>query len=541
MKPMKKNHNKLLAFFLLAAAALGVNGCTKNFEKYNTDNTGLSHDQLIPDRNYLGLLFPQIQSSIYFNYNNTDWEFQLQQNLNADVFSGYMMSPNPFAGGMNNLNYFMMEGWNSFSFTLAYNNVMAPVYEVRRQGAPKDAPDFWALALILKVASMHRVTDVYGPIPYTKYGSGGTSVAYDSQKDVYYSFFKDLDTAVTNLQAYIAENPGRKPFAKFDMIFAGDYGKWLKYANSLRLRLAVHIAKADPAKAKSEGEKALNPAGGGVITLNNENVLVSGYGLRHPLRTMTDNWSDMSMGASMESYLVGYKDPRLGRYFDKATDPALAGKYKGIRIGASLPNKPGYSGYSTINFKDNETFKSSTPLQLMTAAEVCFLRAEAALRGWDHAGGSPQELYEMGVTASLDQWGEGAQTATYINDAASKPADYVDPKKAENNSPALSAITIKWEEGASFDVKLERIITQKWIAVFPEGQEAWTEFRRTGYPKLFPVVHNNSGGKIDTKVQIRRLPFPQTEYVSNKQEVDKAIQLLGGPDNGGTRLWWDKP
>jgi hypothetical protein len=533
---MKTNQHILLGLLLL----LGVSSCTKNFEKYNTDNTGLSHDQLIPDRNYLGLLFPQIQSSVYFNYNNTDWEFQLQQNLNADVFSGYMMSANPFAGGLNNLNYFMMEGWNSFSFTLAYNNVMAPVYEIRRQGAPKDAPDFWALALILKVASMHRVTDVYGPIPYTQYGSGGTSAVYDSQKDVYYAFFKDLDTAVTNLKAYLSQNAGKKPFAKFDMIYAGDYSRWLKFANSLRLRLAMHIVKADPAKAKAEGEKALDPANGGVITLNSENVLVSGYGLKHPLRTMTDNWSDMSMGASMECYLAGYKDPRLSKYFDKATDAAVAGKYKGIRIG-SVVSKSDYGGYSTINFKDNETIKPSTPIQLMTAAELYFLRAEAALRGWSHAGGSVKELYEKGVNTSLDQWGEGAQAAAYLEDAANKPIDYADPKNRANNALAPSTITIRWDEGAATDVKMERIITQKWIAMFPEGQEAWTEYRRTGYPKLLPVVNNNSGGKIDTKIQIRRLPFPQTEYVANKPEVEKAIQLLGGPDNGGTRLWWDKP
>jgi hypothetical protein len=87
---------------------------------------------------------------------------------------------------------------------------------------------------------------------------------------------------------------------------------------------------------------------------------------------------------------------------------------------------------------------------------------------------------------------------------------------------------------------MERIITQKWIAMFPEGQEAWTEYRRTGYPKLFPVVNNNSGGTISTDVQIRRLPFPQNEYNTNATEVNKAIQLLGGADNGGTRLWWDK-
>jgi hypothetical protein len=94
---------------------------------------------------------------------------------------------------------------------------------------------------------------------------------------------------------------------------------------------------------------------------------------------------------------------------------------------------------------------------------------------------------------------------------------------------------------ASTEKKLERIITQKWIAVFPDGQEAWSEFRRTGYPKLFPVVINNSGGKIATETFIRRIPFIQFEYATNIAGVNRALLSLNGPDNGGTRLWWDKP
>ncbi len=120
------------------------------------------------------------------------------------------------------------------------------------------------------------------------------------------------------------------------------------------------------------------------------------------------------------------------------------------------------------------------------------------------------------------------------------PAAYTDPKNKLNNAPSPTSITVKWDNGASNEQKLERIITQKWLAIFPEGQEAWSEFRRTGYPKLFPVVQNNSGGTIDTDIQIRRLPYPISESNTNSTELNKGIQLLGGADNGGTRLWWDK-
>lgn len=134
----------------------------------------------------------------------------------------------------------------------------------------------------------------------------------------------------------------------------------------------------------------------------------------------------------------------------------------------------------------------------------------------------------------------GVTSSAYINDDISTPAAYTDPLNAKNNAPSPSGITIKWDESATMEQKLERIITQKWIANFPEGQEAWSEFRRTGYPKLFPVANNNSGGLISTDVQIRRLPFSPNEYTTNNAEVTKAIQLLSTPkDDGSTRLWWD--
>ena len=103
----------------------------------------------------------------------------------------------------------------------------------------------------------------------------------------------------------------------------------------------------------------------------------------------------------------------------------------------------------------------------------------------------------------------------------------------------MSNITIAWDGGSTNEENLERIITQKWIAMFPEGQEAWSEFRRTGYPKIFPVVSNQSAGDVDTDIQIRRIPFVDSELSTNPEGVANATTLLGGPDNAGTRLWWD--
>ena len=176
----------------------------------------------------------------------------------------------------------------------------------------------------------------------------------------------------------------------------------------------------------------------------------------------------------------------------------------------------------------------------MTASEAAFLKAEAALRGWAGAGNA-KDNYENGISLSMSQYGLDA--ATYKNDNTSKPKAYVDPKNATNNvsGGGLSQATIKWDDAATFEQKLEKIITQKWIAMYPDGQEAWSEFRRTGYPKLFTVVINNSGGKIPTATFIRRINFPASEYSTNANGVQGAVTKLGGADNGGTRLWWDKP
>src|SRR5581483_291448 len=149
--------------------------------------------------------------------------------------------------------------------------------------------------------------------------------------------------------------------------------------------------------------------------------------------------------------------------------------------------------------------------KIACAAETWFLKAEAALHNWAGAGNA-QTNYETGIARSFEEWGAGS-AAAYITDASSSAAPYIDPKAVtpgqndiSTGNPNLSTITIKWNDAAALETKLERIITQKWIALYPDGQEAWTEFRRTGYPKLFPVVVNNSGGTITGF--IKRLPIP---------------------------------
>ena len=518
----------------IVAFGILLGSCTKKFEEYNTNPYGISNEDLNKDFRLLGEPLKQVQQSIYFA--TPAWNTQLQQNLIGDVYSGYMTPPTPFAGNINNMTYALVDGWNTFPWDDAYNSVMAPIQGVVKN-AGEDFPEFIAWAKILKVEAMHRVSDIYGPIIYTKYGqiNDDGSVSYDSQQDAYNAFFADLDDAISVLTP-MAQSGAPKTFSSFDLGYGGDYTKWVKFANTLRLRLALRIAYADPAKAKTEGEAALsNPVG--LLSSNDDNLNINIGSTTHPLNVINNSWGDIRMGAPMESYVNGYSDPRGSKYFVPATDDAVAGQLKGIRCGINIDAKGRYGNYSALT-----TFNSS--IQLMTSAEAWFLKAEAALRGWSGAGDAKTD-YETGITTSFGQYGLDA--SSYITDATSKPSAYIDPKAitpGENDittgSPYLSTITIKWDEGATFDQKLERIITQKWLAMYPDGQEAWSEFRRTGYPKLFPVVVNNSGGTISTTDFIRRINFAQSERNTNPKGVQAATTSLGGPDTGGTPLWWDK-
>nr|WP_295872915.1 SusD/RagB family nutrient-binding outer membrane lipoprotein [uncultured Chitinophaga sp.] len=528
---------------IAAGLLLAMSACTKNFELYNTDNTGIPNGMLEADFYNLSYLKTATMAIYNFSGGGDPNSFQVQQNLNADCFSGYMASANPFNGGRNNLSYFMMTGWNGEAFKVGYLSVMGQLAKLRQSNIPKDFPAVWAVAQIVQVTAMSRVTDIYGPIPYSKAGTSKTNIDYDSQQEVYARLFKELDTAGNTLRDFIASGKTLPfKFGDFDLVYNADFTKWLQFSNSLRLRLAMHVIKADPALAKTEAEKALDPAKGGVITANNGNmtVRIPGAGYTNPLVFVAKNWNDIQINASLQCYLTGYKDPRLAKYISKSTDTKFPAQYVGIRLGAITGNnaKDDYVGYSALNYQE-DIFTLNTPVQLMTAAEVYFLRAEAALNNFANAGGTVQSLYEKGINTSLEQW--HVADANYVNNSVNTPDKYVDPKNAQNNIDTPTHITVKWVESATPAQKQERISTQKWLAMFPEGQEAWTEFRRTGYPKLFPVVNNNSGGTINSALQVRRLPFPQNEYNTNNAAVTKAIGLLSKPeDNGGTPLWWDK-
>jgi len=358
-------------------------------------------------------------------------------------------------------------------------------------------------------------------------------VPYDSQEAVYERFFKELDHAIGILTEFDAHNAGRKPLEKFDLIYGSDIAKWIRFANSLKLRLAMRVRYVYPG-AQALAEAAVNNSYG-VIESNADNPTMQSnnalsFTYFNPFYNLysEEGYNEDRMGASMEAYLVGFDDPRLSIFFTKGTD----NKYHGLRNGHKNGNR--FQGKPLLS---KPTITQATPYLWMTAAEVWLLRAEGALLNWQMKG-TAKDLYEQGIRTSLSQHGLDAQADAYLA-STHQPAAY-DGVYRSPSAAAPSDITVAWDDAATTEKKLERIITQKWIAMYPLGQEAWSEFRRTGYPKLFPVVDNLSNGAVNTEIQVRRLPFPESEYTGNKAEVEKAVKLLGGADTGGTRLWWDK-
>ncbi len=521
---MIKYINYLGSAFLLTLLCFNFSSCDKDFEEYNQDPYAITNADLERDFKLVGEPFINIIQNIYVH--TPAWITQLQQNLLGDVYSGYMMPPTPFAGNSNNMNYNLVDGWNTWAWNPAYQNVMAPGLDVVINAGDK-FPEFNAWLKIVQVTAMHRVADIFGPIIYTKFGqveADGT-IEYDCVEDAYNAFFIDLNEGINELTNYVDANPGKEPFANFDQVYAGDITKWIQYANSLRLRLAIRISKVDPVRAKQEADAAYtHPMG---LMTENDGSFTIKNSIPHPMNTINNAWNDIRMGAPMESILVGYGDPRLDAYFRPSE--ITPGSYKGIRIGIPIADKGDYVTFSAL--------QDLGDVQIMVCSEVYFLRAEGALRGWN-MGGTAQELYEQGIRKSFEQYGLGGAEA-YLADNVKTAIDYVDVFNNNNSISALSNVTIAWDNGAAFETSLERIITQKWIAMFPDGQEAWSEFRRTSYPPLFPVVLNNSNGEIDTDAQIKRVKYPSSEYAQNPNGVQGAINCLGGSDTGGRSLWWD--
>ncbi len=511
--------NNLKINLLLIITTMLFLSCTKDFNNINTDPSSLTSVGKLE----FGFMFSRAESAACMNQGY----YQTVQNLYADMYAQYFALNSDFSTDR----YVINDGW------LPRLGVVTYVFTVPQLKTIIDNSDSTSgeasLAKIMWVYAFHHMTDYFGPVAYFKAGEPIDSIPYDSQQSIYLDFFKRLDAATTVLKNINQTNV----FGTSDLIFGGNVANWITFANTLRLRLALRISNVLPVVAQQQAEAAV---AGGVMTDVSQSAWIEkslngadGNGL-----SRIASFNEFSMSSTMDSYLKGYNDPRLSVYFQPNI---TSGTFRSLRNGtpAADLNNPLNTGNYTSNvgkywvswngnaWQPNLTVKEP----VMYAAEAYFLRAEGALNGWN-MGATAQELYEMGITTSLKEWNITDPTIVnnYIQSSAvpAPPDDYA-------NSPAISDAPVKWSSSES--TEREQIGIQKWLSTYPDGMEGWASFRRSGYPKMYPVVESDNAD-LPQGTFIQRLPYPSSEATTNANELAKGILLLGGPDKVSTHLWW---
>jgi len=411
-----------------------------------------------------------------------------------------------------------------------------------------------AAARILKVQVFLKITDFYGDVPYSEaglaYWENIFNPKYDLQKDIYDDFFKELSEAESAL------DPGKDALI-YDRYYNGDIAKWKKLANSLRLRIAMRLVKVDPAKAKAEAEEAVRrgifQSNDDICFVEHDNVQspTTGEGRACGMGQRFYNNGQIS-GYKVSQELVGYmedtKDPRLlyyaGIYFN---DPArtdltqeakeLVGSYRDLALPAQYYSWEYEFGDMTVK-KDGKDYKLDKTLRQLQVskllqrfdlpyihvsyAELKFLLAEAAYRGWN-VGGSAQQHFSEALDAAVKQW--SIFGVSNFNEAAIQ--EFIQANVLVNGK------------------ELEQINTQLWVLHFMDPFELWANWRRSDFPGSEPgeLMHfkdryptkNNSDGKIP-----RRSEYPQEEQMKNTTNYKEALDRLpGGKDLWTSRVWWD--
>lgn len=509
--------------------ALGVSGCTEKYLDINSNP--YEPGDLNPDDYALGSAMNNLAGTVVSADVNTA---QFTDCLLGGPCGGYFADSGAWAFSISNFN-----ATNDWTRVFMMSDQIIPVLysnlnQVQIVSQNTDNPVPYAIAMIIKVAAMSRVTDTYGPIPYTQIGvDGRVTVPYDSQETVYNAFFDELDEAIATL----SENSSSALVPTADYVYSGNVQQWIKFANSLKLRLAMRISYANPAKAQEMAESAVNQEFG-VIESNEDNAAWHYFGsITNPLFTAINyNGDESRPSAEIVCYMNGYNDNRRASYFVNEDGAFDSDVYVGLRrsIDRTDEARAYFPSYSAINISANDA------IQWMNAAEVAFLRAEGVAVFGFNLGGTAKDFYEQGIRLSFAQWGASGED-DYIEDDRSVPQTYTDPAGLNSYASTISDITIKWDESASTEEKQERIITQKWIANWMLGSEAWADYRRTGYPRLIPApaAGNKSGGVVDSNRGARRMPYPSEENANNYENVQYARDhYLNGPDNMATDVWW---
>lgn len=508
---------QLIRIFAIAPALLFAGACDNGFEEMNV-NPNASVD-VVPE-----YMFTNAQLSTV-NVNFVGGAY-LTIGQSMQHFATYKEVP---AAGDKYFNFgYSTSNWNAYSGAVIQ---LAQVLE--KVSDDPSAVNKLSAARIWRAYLFHRLTDLYGDIPYTEAAKALTvknyTPVYDSQEFVYTDMLNELESAIASFDASMAT------FGNSDLMYGGDIAKWKKFGYSLMLRLGMRLTEVNPTMAETWVTKAI---AGGVITTDadravigyvdgttttSRNFIAAGLLSTDYIAPGGDNVEGGKLAKTLVDHLKDTKDPRLnvisivwvqnGGTYVADTATALQ---QGMPNAAynSLPGN--FNSYSEPN--PATLLRYSAPLIVMGPAEMHLLLAEAALRGW-YNDATPAASYQTAVESAMRQWslfGAGGVISE------SRIASYL------ANNPYL---------GGSFDEQMEQIQTQKWVSLFLEDEyEIFSNWRRTGYPVLVPTNYpgNLTGGKIPT-----RFVVPDSELIYNGQNFDAAVARQGGTNNLSSVVWWD--
>ncbi|GGM87841.1 hypothetical protein GCM10010967_20550 [Dyadobacter beijingensis] len=520
----------LKAFTALLAGAMCLTACDNGFEEMNT-NPNAYTDPVI------GSLFSY---SIIKTAGDGDNNTLYANDKLSGCFVQYFASLN--AWQWTGDKYLYKQDYNKGLFETAYSSELKETAQLI--SLLKDKPDMsnmYHIARIWRVFILHRVTDMYGDIPYSQAGLGYIESVYkpgyDSQDQVYAAMLGELEASAQALDA------AKASFGGADFLYGGDAAKWKKFAYSLMLRLGMRLTKVDIGMAETWVKKAI---AGGVMqsnadiakldhtggSANNWNVnsylLQGGEGV--PPSAQGKGYSKLNK--TFIDHLKATKDPRLPFYstlWQGNADPAKLAQTSAPDVQKGLPG--GYD-YTTIkdlipNWTDNMQAEYSeinintiaalaAPTIFQAYSEVSLLLAEAALRKW--TTGDVKTYYDNAVKASMES------QALYPGNVTVTPAQI------------QAYLTANPYNATTLDAGMKQIHTQFWASHFMNNIEVYANWRRTGYPILVPTNYagNETGGTIP-----RRLRYPESEASLNREAYSAAVSKQG-PDLFTTRIWWDK-
>lgn len=491
---------KSIYIVLLLALILGA--CDSGFEEMNVDPT---KPEQVDIKNKLSITLLYTSGSRYEVWRN-------MLIYNATMIQHLATTTSYWAGDK----YLRNDGYASSQIDRDYENAIKTIedmlLQVEQEGHPAEME---AIVRILRVFVFHRLTDLYGDIPYSEAGqaiiSGILAPKYDKQEDIYADMLNELEVSAAALGS------GTSGFGSADLIFQGDQTKWKRFANSLMLRLAMRISNVDPAGAQSWAVKAIS---GGVMTSNADiasiKMQTGPTSLNQSAFGQVFLVDDASLSKTLVDALSG--DPRLpilaARRSDESTAIAdLKGFPNGLDL-TMLAANTGETNESNYAHPNRMLVSLDAPTVLQTYAEVELLLAEATLKGW--VSGNVQQHYNAGVTAAMKMYEGlyGAAAAVADGDIATFLAN--NPYDAANG--------------------MEQISTQHWIATFFNEYETYSNWRRTGFPVLVPV---NYPGNVTNGTIPRRMTYSTSEQTDNIANYNDAIASQG-PDVMTTKVWWDQ-